>query len=398
MLKMVETQHEEYVTRLRTENKKLVNQQEIELRIKEMEFEDIRSLFTMRLESFKNMKLQCERDRVDKRILESKLRKMTEDRDEFKTKFMTTTDILDKTQNKLNEVSYDYEMLKSKFDAISKLNEQTNMKKEEYRSILFNYDQQFKQLSEWEKRLKELEKELRSIKKRDNPYEYVDFADKKTQTNMMLKEKGCNTDQLVIGYSDSQNSKSRKKARSKVRSSLANTVTTALGGIPIQTEIITDYDLPTPNEMRQSTMTRNMFQPTLKVRPQSSNLIATTYSYNTKNGIIEEEDDPLGLGGFSTRNKDPYQTVSTFNYNNFNSPSALRPTALQKHQKAYKSQYRRKIREEDQTSSNMDAGTSTKNDKNSEKMKSVYIHYANKYQTRPMTEQPGMRKDKKRGM
>lgn len=44
MLQMVETQHTEYVTRLRNENKKLIAKQEIEIRLLEMRYEDVRSL------------------------------------------------------------------------------------------------------------------------------------------------------------------------------------------------------------------------------------------------------------------------------------------------------------------------------------------------------------------
>lgn len=45
MLKMVETQHNEYVARLRAENKKLLAKQEVEMRIMEMYYEDIRSMW-----------------------------------------------------------------------------------------------------------------------------------------------------------------------------------------------------------------------------------------------------------------------------------------------------------------------------------------------------------------
>lgn len=44
MLQMVETQHNEYVTRLRNENKKLIAKQELETRLLEMRYEDVRSL------------------------------------------------------------------------------------------------------------------------------------------------------------------------------------------------------------------------------------------------------------------------------------------------------------------------------------------------------------------
>lgn len=43
MLSMVELQHTEYVTRLRAENKKLIAKHELEIRIMEMSYEDIRS-------------------------------------------------------------------------------------------------------------------------------------------------------------------------------------------------------------------------------------------------------------------------------------------------------------------------------------------------------------------
>lgn len=43
MLKLIENQHEEYVTRLRTENKNLLSRQKIEVTILEMGFEDVRS-------------------------------------------------------------------------------------------------------------------------------------------------------------------------------------------------------------------------------------------------------------------------------------------------------------------------------------------------------------------
>lgn len=44
MLSMVELQHNEYVTRLRSDNRKLLAKHEVETRIMEMHFEDIRSL------------------------------------------------------------------------------------------------------------------------------------------------------------------------------------------------------------------------------------------------------------------------------------------------------------------------------------------------------------------
>ena len=44
MLSMIEIQHTEYVTRLRSDNKKLIAKQEVEIRIMEMHYEDLRSL------------------------------------------------------------------------------------------------------------------------------------------------------------------------------------------------------------------------------------------------------------------------------------------------------------------------------------------------------------------
>lgn len=415
MLHLIESQHEEYVTRLRTENKKLIKKQEIELRIKEMEFEDIRSLFSQNIYKFNKMKLQSERDRVERRVLERKLEKMTDEKNSFKTQFLDTFEKLNETEERLNDLQSRYEShfnfyflqlltfltyrfyaLEQRLAEVLRLNERANMEKEEHRSVLFNHNQKFIELKKLEKQLKEHEQDVRAIKKRKNPYEYVDFADKKTQTNMMLKEKGCNTDELVLTYTDE---KPTKKARSKVRSSIADTVTTALGGIPIQTDVITDYEMYSPNEFKETYFSRGKLSNQFKARPQSSNILATTYSYNLKNGVIEEE-DPLLVNAFSSRSKHAhFQTVTSFKNDNFNSPSAFRPTALQKHQKAYKSQYNRKIREEDHTNlsdKHTTAIKDLKDDKNAEVMKSVYIHYGSNYQNRPMTEQPGMRKGSKR--
>lgn len=74
-------------------------------------------------------------------------------------------------------------------------------------------------------------------------------------------------------------------------------------------------------------------------RPQSSQIVGTAYSYNIRNGIIEEEDDPLGMTGLSTSSKDMFRTTSTIQLNNFHSPAGIRPTALQRHHQAYKNQY-----------------------------------------------------------
>ena len=226
----------------------------------------------------------------------------------------------------------------------------------------------------------------------------MDSSDKKIQTNMMLKEKGTSTDQMVVEYSQDS---LKMHAKSKIRSSLADTVTTALGGIPAQTEAITEYEIPSPQDMMKETqMTRNRMSHHLKARPQSSNLIANTYTYNIKGGIIEEEDDLLGLGNFSGRSKaNQFQTVNSTKSNNFTSPGALRPTALQKHQKAYKSQYKRRIHDQDQQvvfdNFSSSQKESKRKDKSNDHMKSIYIHYGiGGYQNRPMTEQPGMRKDK----
>ena len=124
LLEMIENQHKQYVTRLRSENKKLINKQEIEIRIKEMEFEDIRSLFSQRIIYFNEMKLQSERDRIERRVVERRLDKMTKERDDFKQKFMTTYDQLVEVEAVLNETRYSYDELQHKFNKINTLHEQ----------------------------------------------------------------------------------------------------------------------------------------------------------------------------------------------------------------------------------------------------------------------------------
>lgn len=124
LLEMIENQHKQYVTRLRSENKKLINKQEIEIRIKEMEFEDIRSLFSQRIIYFNEMKLQSERDRIERRVVERRLDKMTKERDDFKQKFMTTYDQLVEVEAVLNETRYSYDELQHKFNKINILHEQ----------------------------------------------------------------------------------------------------------------------------------------------------------------------------------------------------------------------------------------------------------------------------------
>ena len=124
LLEMIENQHKQYVTRLRSENKKLINKQEIEIRIKEMEFEDIRSLFSQRIIYFNEMKLQSERDRIERRVVERRLDKMTKERDDFKQKFMTTYDQLVEVEAVLNETRYSYDDLQHKFNKINTLHEQ----------------------------------------------------------------------------------------------------------------------------------------------------------------------------------------------------------------------------------------------------------------------------------
>lgn len=124
LLEMIENQHKQYVTRLRSENKKLINKQEIEIRIKEMEFEDIRSLFSQRIIYFNEMKLQSERDRIERRVVERRLDKTTKERDDFKQKFMTTYDQLVEVEAVLNETRYSYDDLQHKFNKINTLHEQ----------------------------------------------------------------------------------------------------------------------------------------------------------------------------------------------------------------------------------------------------------------------------------
>jgi chromosome segregation ATPase len=147
---------------------------------------------------FKSMKNQSEQDRVDLRVVQTKLREMTKDRDNFKAKFIETFDQLNETENNLVETRYQYDEILMRFTKLSQEFEKATMLSEDYRSVLFNYDEKFKRLTAWEKELRELEKELRSIKRRENPYEYVDFSDKSMQTSNPTKDKGMNTDQMMI--------------------------------------------------------------------------------------------------------------------------------------------------------------------------------------------------------
>lgn len=213
------------------------------------------------------------------------------------------------------------------------------MKVEDYRSLFMNNEHKNNELKKWEKDLRELEKDLRSIKKRQNPYEYVDFSDQYVQTSNPTKERGINTDEMEMSYTFQPK---KKPSKSYMRSSFVDTVTTVLGGIPAATETLTDMDFTSP--MEQNYRPQNFGHLQFKTRPQSSQLIGNTYSYNIKNGVIEEEGDPLGLNSFSTKSKNEFKSTSSIKINDFNSPSAIRPTALQRHQKAFKTHYGHKMR------------------------------------------------------
>lgn len=269
---------------------------------------------------------------------------------------------------------------------------------EDYRSKLMNYSAKFKENKKKEQELVDLEKELRKIKKRSNPFEYSDFSDKHTQTQNPVKEKGCNTDELMIEYLTQPKTYHKK---SNLRSSFADTVTTVLGGIPAITETITEIDLISPREY--SKMKNKIYPIHLKTRPQSSQFMGATYSYNIRNGIIEEENDPLGFDPFSTRSKDPFTSTSTIGFNNFGSPSALRPTALERHQKASKYHFDNTLKEESNSSNVFESRVKTAFTIHKERyikkptqvtMKSVYMHTVGDQKARPMTEQPGMRRTK----
>ena len=184
-------------------------------------------------------------------------------------------------------------------------------------------------------------------------------------------------------------------------SSFADTVTSVLGGIPAITETITEFDLISPSEYINSK--KKAFPVHLKTRPQSSQLIGNTYSYNIKNGIIEEENDPLALNPFSTRSKDQFRTASSIAFNNFNSPSVSRPTALQRHQKAFKSHYENNIKEDtgysnvfQQRAKTALSTTKERGHKHVHKteMKSVYVHSTSDPKIRPMSGHPIVKQSK----
>ena len=344
------------------------------------------------------MRNQSERDRVDRRIVEKQLREMTKDRDSFKDKFMTACDQLSETKDKLDNLKYDYNQLKASYDEYIIKNSRIQMQLEDYRSKLVNNAEKFKELIKKEKDLKEWEKELRQIRKRTSPFEYVDFNDKYVQTQNPVKDRGWNTDEVAIEYII----KPKKNTKINTRSSFADTVTSVLGGIPAVTETITEIDIVSPTEHTNSKL--KAFPVHLKTRPQSSQLIGNTYSYNIKNGIIEEENDPLNLNPFSTRSKDQFRTASSIPFNNFNSPSASRPTALQRHQKAFKSHYESNLKDEP-TYSNVFIEqrvrtawsiTKEREHKHSHKtaMKSVYSHSISDPKIRPMSGQPVARRSK----
>ena len=339
---------------------------------------------------------QSQIDRADRIYIEEKLKEMTKDRDNYKEKFLVTYEQLSESENKLIDLRYDYDEQIVLYNSFWEKHNRMSMQLEDYRSKLMNYSARFKELKKKEQELIELEKELRKIKKRSNPFEYSDFADKHTQTHNPVKEKGWSTDELLIEY----NQKHRSYAKSNLRSSFADTVTTVLGGIPAGTETITEIDLVSPKE---SSKLNKIYPIHLKTRPQSSQFMGGTYSYNIKNGIIEEENNSIGFDPFSTRSKDPFTSTSSIAFNNFGSPSALRPTALQRHQKASKWQFDGTLKEESDYSNVFEQRVKTALSIQKERyikkptqvtMKSVYIHGISDNKTRPMTEQPGMRRTK----
>ena len=246
---------------------------------------------------------------------------------------MQTYEQLSQLENKLVEAQYEYDELNIKYNAVRLFNERTSLKNEDYRSILMNYELKFKELKEWEKKLKMKEKELRSIKKRDNPFEYVDYSDKHIQTCNPIKNKGVNTDAVTF-ESPYKSQKSQESQKPYLKSSFADTVTTCLGGIAIQTDGLSDREIITPKDHLRSMRPINPIS--LKNRPQSSQVVGTTYSYNIKTGIIEEEEDPLGMTTLSNHPRDMFRTTSTIQMNNFHSPSNIKPTALQRHHQIYK--------------------------------------------------------------
>ncbi|CAI2370269.1 unnamed protein product [Moneuplotes crassus] len=327
LLKLIEKQHEEYVTRLRVENMNLKENQKVKINILEMGNEDLRSTLAENEYRYKEMNHQAERDRVQLRITETSLREMTKERDNFKERFMQTYDQMTKLEEKLIQAQNEYDELLLKKNKIQQMNDRISMKNEDYRSFFFNYESKFKKLSNWEKEIIEKEKEVRAIKKRENPYEYVDFSDKFVQTCNPIRSKGINTD--PIKFEDPV-----AKEKVKYRPSLVDSVTTALGGIAVQTDTMSDAEIVTPTDYLRSMRPRNPIN--FKNRPQSSQITGTTYSYNIRNGIIEEEDDPLGMTGISNASKDMFRTTSTMQLNNFQSPGSIRPTALQRHHQAYK--------------------------------------------------------------
>jgi hypothetical protein len=91
-----------------------------------------------------------------------------------------------------------------------------------------------------------------------------------------------------------------------------------------------------------------------------------------------------------------FKTTSTIKLNNFNSPSVLRPTALHRHQKAFKNHSGKSSSNHRKYSNVFEhrAKTAISHHKQRDKkmihqaMKSVYVHDIGH---RPMTEQPGSR-------
>ena len=136
------------------------------------------------------MTYQSERDRVERRIVEKKLTEMTKEKDKYRDSFMTTYQQLSESDSKMTNFRYEYDELMAKYKSLILKNNQTHMQQEDYRSRLMNNVEKFKEMSKKNKELKEWEKDLRKIKKRDNPYEYVDFNDVSTQTQNPVKERG----------------------------------------------------------------------------------------------------------------------------------------------------------------------------------------------------------------
>jgi hypothetical protein len=146
------------------------------------------------------MKIQSERDRIERRIVETKLKDVTKERDELDSKFIEALNKENELDKELSKVKSENDQLFKSFNLAFAHKEQAEMRCEDYMAFIVQQDEKNKKLKQWEAVLIKKEKEVRAIRKRDNPYEFVDFSDKSTQISNPVKDKGMNTEELIVKY------------------------------------------------------------------------------------------------------------------------------------------------------------------------------------------------------